>query len=124
MIEHLSTIVENFPGAANQTRCFTHILNLVAKSILRQFDTQKKTRDNDAEDLDDATKAFAELELELEDNLVEDSGEEGDMSEDDEDGLGDARGGMSEDETAELEENFIPICLMLTKVSHHDLEII
>jgi hypothetical protein len=34
MIEHLSTLVENFPGAANQTRCFTHILNLVAKSIL------------------------------------------------------------------------------------------
>ena len=66
-------------------------------------------------------KAFAELELELEDNsseLVEDSGEEGDMSEDDEDGLGDARGGMSEDEATELEENFIPIRLMLT--THRD----
>jgi hypothetical protein len=39
------------------------------------------------------------------------------MSEDDEDGLGDACGGMSEDETAELEENFVPMRLILTKVS-------
>ena len=39
------------------------------------------------------------------------------MSHDDEDGLGDGRGGMSEDEMAELEENIVPIRLMLTKVS-------
>jgi len=121
MVEHLSTIVENFPGTANQTRCFTHILNLVAKNILRQFDTRKKAGDDDAEDLDDATKALAALELELEDSpaeLAEDSGEEGDdMSHDDEDGLGDGRSGMSDDEMAELEENIVPIRLMLTKVS-------
>jgi len=127
MIEHLSTVVENFPGAANQTRCFTHILNLVAKSILRQFDTRKNSRDNNAEDVDDATKALADLELELEDNpaeLVEVSGEDGDLSDDDDDGLGDERGSMSEDEMAELEEDIIPIRLMLTKVSHHGPEII
>ena len=41
MVEHLATLIEDFPGAANQTRCFTHILNLVAKSILRQFDVAK-----------------------------------------------------------------------------------
>jgi hypothetical protein len=57
MIEHLSTLIENFPGAANQTRCFTHILNLVAKSILRQFDTPKKAADGDFRDLDDASDA-------------------------------------------------------------------
>ena len=38
MVKHLSTLVENFPGAANQTQCFNHILNLVAKSILHQFE--------------------------------------------------------------------------------------
>ena len=65
MIEHLSTLVENFPGAANQTRCFTHILNLVAKSILRQFEVRKKTND-DPDDTDDATKALAALAQELE----------------------------------------------------------
>ena len=42
MIEHLAALVETFLGAANQTRCFAHILNLVAKSVLRQFEGPKK----------------------------------------------------------------------------------
>ena len=41
IVEHLAMLVENFPGAANKTRCFNHILNLVAKSILRLFDAPK-----------------------------------------------------------------------------------
>jgi len=131
MIEHLSTIIENFPGAANQTQCFTHILNLIAKSILRQFDTHKKAINSDPIGLDDATRSLAALALELEDSpaeLDEDSEKEGedDVSEDDEDGLGDdlEDGGMSKDEVAELEENIVPIRLVLTKVSCHGLEII
>jgi hypothetical protein len=129
MIKHLSTVIENFPGAANQTRCFTHILNLIAKSILRQFDTCKKAIDSDPIDLNDATRSLAVLALELEDSpaeLDDNSEEEGedDVSEDDEEGLGDEDGGMSEDEVAELEENIVPIRLMLTKVSCHGLEII
>lgn len=43
VIKHLSTLVDNFPGAPNQMRCFTHILNLVAKSILRQFNVAKNS---------------------------------------------------------------------------------
>ncbi|KAF9537612.1 hypothetical protein CPC08DRAFT_613930, partial [Agrocybe pediades] len=38
MIEEMSTLLDHFPGAPNQTRCFTHILNLVAKTIIKQFD--------------------------------------------------------------------------------------
>jgi hypothetical protein len=41
MIEHLANLIETFPGAANQTRCFMHILNLVAKSVLHQFETSR-----------------------------------------------------------------------------------
>src|SRR6202030_1804579 len=41
MISHLATILEEFPGSANRTRCFAHILNLVAKCIMRQFDAPK-----------------------------------------------------------------------------------
>jgi hypothetical protein len=58
MVEHLATLVENFPGAPNQTRCFTHILNLVAKSILRQFDVAKKTADGPP-DVNEASDALA-----------------------------------------------------------------
>ncbi|KAF8867747.1 hypothetical protein BD779DRAFT_1416233, partial [Infundibulicybe gibba] len=38
MIDELAKLISAFPGAANRTRCFTHILNLTAKSVLRQFD--------------------------------------------------------------------------------------
>ena len=42
MIDHLAILLEAFPGLANHTRCFTHILNLVAKCIMKQFDAPKK----------------------------------------------------------------------------------
>ena len=126
MVEHLSTIVENFPGAPNRTRCFAHILNLVAKSILRQFEVRKTA--GDAEPEDDAIKALAALaqELELEENVddLEDGLEEDDQEDDDDDdGLGDERDGMSEEEVAELEESLVPIRLMLTKVSNFKLSL-
>jgi hypothetical protein len=119
MIEHLSTLIENFPGAANQTQHFSHILNLVAKSILRQFDVPKK--DGDGEDLDDATMALEALAQELEDvSLAENMDEEGSDADnepdEDENSLADDRDGMSEEETAELEASLAPIRMTLTKV--------
>ena len=41
MIKELRNLLDNFPGTVNQTRCFIHILNLVVKSILAQFDLSK-----------------------------------------------------------------------------------
>jgi len=138
MIEHLSTLIENFSGAANQTCCFTHIPNLVAKSILRQFEPRKKTGEGEEEDVDDARKAPTALaqELELEEDIevaddLEDgvdgdgNGVDGDedleVDDNDDDGLGDDRNGMFEEEVAELEESLVPIRLMLTKVSRFKL---
>jgi len=118
MVEHLATLVENFPGAANQTCCFTHILNLVAKSILRQFNVAKKTAD-DPPDLNKACDALALLAEELEDGILADNNVEDDSDEDnDEDRLGDERGGMSEEDVAELKQSLIPVRLMLTKVDY------
>lgn len=118
MIEHLSTLVSDFPGAANQTRCFSHILNLVAKSILRQFDAPKKN--TLSEDLEDATDVLAELELELDESAVDkfesDNEDEEDITYYD-DGDEDDREGMSEEEVSELEKTLVPIRLMLAKVS-------
>ena len=131
MIEHLSTLIDVFPGAANQTRCFTHILNLVVKSILRQFETPKKAADGNSRPFDDATDALAALAQELEDTEtgVGDGNEEGDDDDeiggedDNEDGLGDGRDGMSDMEVAELEESIVPIWLMLTKASGFKLSL-
>jgi hypothetical protein len=53
MIVELMDLICNFPGEANRTRCFAHIINLVAKSLLRQFDIPNKKADSA---LDEAEK--------------------------------------------------------------------
>ena len=133
IVKHLANLVENFPGVTNQTRCFTHILNLVAKSVLHQFDVAKKAA-NDSPDLDntsDALANLASLALELEPesgSLVsdDDQGDDSQGDEDDEDvgeddedvgGLGDGQDNMLEEEVAELEESLVPVRLMLVKVN-------
>ena len=126
MIERLSILVENFPGPANQTRCFMHILNLVAKSILHQFDMAKKL-EGDPDNSDDAMRELTALaqELDLGPNGNNDDGDDGvddDNDDDDDDGggdgeeLGDKDGGMSEEEAIVLEKSPVPIPLTLTKV--------
>ena len=125
MIEHLSTLIKNFPSTANQTWCFNHILNLMAKSILRQFDTPKKAVDGDSGDFDNAKEALAALTQELEDTQAgaDDGTEESDNDDEDggkddnEDGLGNECGGMLDAEVAELEDTLVPIWLMLAKAS-------
>ena len=42
MIEHLSNTLKDFPGPANQTYCFVHMVNLIVKSILKPFDIRKR----------------------------------------------------------------------------------
>ena len=95
MIDHLATLVDTFPGAANQTRCFTHILNLVAKSVIRQFEAPKAKGGNV---LDDAARELAAIFDELEDSEDEDeatnnndasddSGESDEQEDDDDDSL-------------------------------------
>lgn len=129
MIKHLSTLVDNFPGAPNQTRCFTHILNLVAKTILCQFDVAKNSGPVDSE-LDDATKELVVLARELDlgpnDGGVDDEEEKQDNDgeeeeendrDDDDDGQDDDQHDMSEEELADLQASLVPIRLMLTKVS-------
>ena len=44
MVESLATIMSHFPGEANRARCLAHIVNLVAKIILRQFDEPRKKK--------------------------------------------------------------------------------
>ncbi|KAI0076721.1 hypothetical protein K474DRAFT_1570699, partial [Panus rudis PR-1116 ss-1] len=38
MIREMPLAIETFPGEANQVRCFDHIANLSAKTVMRQFD--------------------------------------------------------------------------------------
>ena len=136
MIEHLANLIESFPGAANQTRCFTHILNLIAKSVLRQFEAPKS---KGGKVLDDAARELATIFDALEDDEEDlneldggsngDSGEgdedvDDDVVDDDDDGLLDERDGMSEEELASLEKSMKPVRLVLTKVCQHQFKLL
>ena len=79
-------MIDDFPGATNQTRCFLHILNLVVKSIIRQFDLpkpKKKSSDDDDSDDDRLDQASEELlklagNIDLEEEIMANGDEEDD----------------------------------------------
>jgi len=113
MIEELANLLDDFPGPANQTRCFTHVLNLVVKSIIRQFDAPKSKKDRN---LTNELLTFADnLDFEDEELTGRDDGEEED---DNVEGWIDERLLMTEQEVEKLDESVAPLRLLLTKVSY------
>lgn len=113
MIDELANLLEDFPGRANQTRCFTHILNLVIKSIIKQFDLPK------AWVLDEAADKLSNLagDIELEEQHSAEDGKEGEDGEDDNtEGWVDEQEEMTATELEELYACVLPIRLLLTKV--------
>lgn len=124
MIDKLASRLVEFPGAPNRARCFTHILNLVVKSIMHQFDVPSTSRPLDAEEDDTSCELFdlagdfelEELETQAEQDDPQDGSEEGPFHDNDE-GWIDERADMTEEDINELEENVQPIRFLLTKVS-------
>ena len=76
MIKHIRNLLRNFPGPANQTRCFMHTVNLVVKSILKPFDTQKSKN----------MQAFEDALAKVHEQTTEYDKNEDKQDEDDEDG--------------------------------------
>jgi hypothetical protein len=137
MVEELAKKVPDF-SIVNHTRCFLHIVNLCAKSIIKQFDVPKKQED---EHLDDAAKELQDLnmntmdqdlqdlagDLELEERLATEAMaqqmidgvaiEAGKEPDDDVDSWVDEMVALSPSEWEELEENIQPVKLVLVKVS-------
>src|SRR5258707_9336412 len=111
MIDHLSVLLDKYPGAANRTRCFTHILNLVAKCIMKQFDAPKKKKnrgdDTDEMEEDEGEDILAAALDELEDELEEDEDRGWDY---------DMRADMTNEDVEKLEENVKPVRRVLSKV--------
>ena len=50
MVDALATIISHFAGQANHAQCLVHIVNLVIKIILWQFDSPQKAGKPDNED--------------------------------------------------------------------------
>ena len=58
MITELANLIDDFPGPVNQTQCFMHVLNLVVKSIIQQFDLPNSKSNKT---LDEASKELLSL---------------------------------------------------------------
>jgi len=103
MIDTLGKILHRFPGRANRARCLAHIVNLVAKVILRRFDAPKKQAKSSDDD-DDARERQPDDEAPDDDEfagLMEDADKE---QEEVGDGDGDGEDEVDmEDDIAEVE---------------------
>lgn len=99
MVDRLEDLVPNFGGAAYRVRCFDHVTNLCAKSVIAPFDGGKaitfegESNDDDTEVADD-------------DGPVDNA-----------EGWTDERTRMSEDERLALGETVEPVATVLVKVS-------
>jgi hypothetical protein len=117
MIDELVDLLPKFAGQANRCRCFLHIVNLVAKTLLKQFDVPEKNVD-DA--LDAAERELLELAagINLEEMVtVAEKGLGGDSPDkDNAEGWVDETELMSAEEREELRENVQPVRLVLMKV--------
>jgi len=118
MIRHLGQLIGEFKGRESQTRCFAHILNLIAKSIIRQFDVPRAQVNKV---FDEATAALVELAGDIdveEQDAVERGDDDSDDDEEDEntEGWANERDTMTEEQLTELDESVHPVRLMLVKV--------
>jgi hypothetical protein len=122
MIDELAYLDTEFQGAGSRARCFLHVVNLVAKSIIRVFDIKKK-------DLDAALQSgevgvewseLAVLSREVDDagaNLNERVGDDDANAEmDNEGGWMDEMELMEQEDRDRLLEDLVPLKLALTKV--------
>ena len=129
MVDELKDLVEDFPGPANQTRCFTHILNLVVKSILCQFDLPKsksgKVLDGGTDELDEGTEELLALagDIEVEEEVLSRDGDGGvaveEPDNDNIEGWIDERTLMDDDDLEDLDQSVKPVRVLLTKVSNY-----
>lgn len=117
MISELGDIMAEFPGAANQTRCFAHTVSISAKAILKQFDIPKK---KEGEVLDKAAQALTDLagDLDFEEHEERETRETSDSDEEDQelDTWVNFREGLTEEEVTALDKSVQPVRSMLVKV--------
>lgn len=116
MINELSNSIITFPGDENRARCFNHVIALIAKSSICQFDVPKGQADAA---LDDTEKELNDLAdgIDIKDKTMRDESEGEDGEDDDVDGWVNEIGRLSVADREELEANIKPVRLVLVKVS-------
>ncbi len=123
IITELVKILPGFPGQANQTHCFTHIINLVAKSLMKLFEVKKKSEEEILTKVEQNLQCLTD-EIDMEDletqiKMYQDS-RLGAEEVDDNDDIFDEISEMDEYEATEFQDEILPIWLMLVKVRNID----
>lgn len=118
MVHHLAELLDDFPGPANQTRCFAHTLSISAKAVIKQFNVPKA---DTGEALDEVALALIDMaqEIELEDRLEQEAWVEDDDDEGEDQPLNaweDFREGLSDEQRRELDIGVQPVRSTLVKV--------
>ena len=116
LVEELADLLDGFPGEANRTRCFLHIINLVVKTVIRQFDIPTaKTNENEAlNGLNDELKQLSEGQ-DLEE-MVTRTEDDTEMEDDEDEGWVDGLAELPADERGAVENAIVPVRLLLAKV--------
>jgi hypothetical protein len=116
MIDSLGQILKTFPGDTNGARCFNHVVALVAKRVVQQFDVGKGQADLA---LDEAEQQLQDLAkgINIEERLAQANKDAGGDEEDNNvDDDSDETDDLSPEAQAELEVNTRPVRLVLVKV--------
>ena len=111
MITELQDLIDDFSGPANQTWCFTHILNLVVKSITCQFDLLISKADKNWI-FDEAAKELLSLagKIDVKEEESSRDGEDGVAGEEDNvEGWIDERTLLDEEDLEELDKSVEPV---------------
>jgi len=114
MIDDLPNRIVTFPGDENRAWCFNHVIALVAKSSIRQFDIAKGKADAA---LDEAERELNELAegIGIEDEKMRVEWEGNDEDDEDDNGWGDEVAHLLVANHEELEANIMPVRLVLVK---------
>lgn len=117
MIEELAKAIPNFLGAETRIHCFLHILNLVAKTIIKVFNVPKGKKGPD--DMSDAETFLSRLAegIEQEEQETRASRDDDGEADDDVENLVEETKLLSEEEKKSFEAGVLPIRLVITKVS-------
>jgi hypothetical protein len=117
MIDDLRNRIITFPGDENRTQCFDHVVALIAKSSIRQFDVPKGQADAALDEAERELNELAEgIDIEDEKMRAEWEGTEDD-EDDNNDGWVNEVSRLSVANHEELEANITPVRLVLVKVS-------
>ncbi|KAG0698043.1 hypothetical protein DFH29DRAFT_810876 [Suillus ampliporus] len=128
MTTELAKLVDHFGGEVARTRCFLHIINLVAKSLIKEFDVPKHKsvksdvpKHKSVESLDSAEQDLQDIagDIDIEDEDTIAANGDGDPSADDADdteGWIDEINELDDFDCDALQENIRPIKLVLIKL--------